>query len=107
MELNLSTSLLIFLAVHVIAGIWWASSINTTLKNLNSLMTEMRKLIHQHDNDLYSKTQASADFAKRDVKIDAIFDHVDTNRNDITELRTIVSHNKDDISELRTIIKKQ
>ena len=91
MELNLSTSLLIFLAVHVIAGIWWASSINTTLKNLNSLMTEMRKLIHQHDSDLYSKTQASADFAKRDVKIDAAFKEVDKNRNDITGLKVKVN----------------
>ena len=91
MELNLSTSLLIFLAVHVIAGIWWASSINTTLKNLNSLMTEMRKLIHQHDSDIYSKTQASSDFAKRDVKIDAAFKEVDKNRNDITALKVKVN----------------
>ena len=92
MELSLSTSLLIFLTIQIVAGVWWASSINTTLKNLNELMKEMKVMIHQHDGDIYSKTTAASDFAKRDLKVDAAFKEIDKNRNNITELKTLVKN---------------
>lgn len=95
MDLNMALigiciTLFIFLIGQLVAGIWWASKITTTLTYVQKTMEVMAKSISMHDANLYSKEDATRDLTKRDLQIEAAFQKIDTNRNDITEIRTLV-----------------
>lgn len=89
-EIAIWVSLLLFMLGHLITGVAWASRISEKLVNITTVMKELSDSIRTHDANIYTKTEASSDFTKRDMKIDAMFEQVDINRNDITELRTLV-----------------
>jgi hypothetical protein len=83
------TPIVIFLIVQLIAGIWWASRITALIEVLTKSVDNLTGMVRNHDKDLFTRTQAAAEFTKRDVRIDACFEKVDENRNKITALEAL------------------
>ena len=65
-------SLGLFLVTQLIAGVWWASKINTTLQIMTSTLTSMNERLSKHEASFYSKEEAAKDFAYRDNRIDGM-----------------------------------
>ena len=74
---NALVSITIFLIVHLVAAVWWASHVNTVLTLLRESIENLNKTLAKHDEKLYSKVDASKDLAIRDRQIDAAFKKID------------------------------
>lgn len=86
MEINIGAmiALGVFLIGQLIAGIWWASKINTTLIIVERTLTEMLVRLSKHEADFYSKSESIKDFAHRDQQIDAMWRKLDNIQEHIT-----------------------
>lgn len=71
---SLLASVIMFLLVQSGSALWWASNITSKLdgitEKLEARITNITEKVEYTINDKYGKSQATADFAIRDQKID-------------------------------------
>ena len=83
---NALVTISLAMLAYLIAGVWWAATINTILKGLTTAVETLNKTLIKHEERHYSKTEASKDQAILDKKIEAAFNKIDDNSRRINQI---------------------
>lgn len=77
--------LLLAIIGHVVATVWWASAITTTLRFMADELKRIGKQLADHDGRFFEKGEAKEQVAKRDKELSDVW-------NEISKLRDKVSN---------------
>lgn len=91
---NALITITVFLIGHLMAGIWWASKVNTILTGLTNAVDKLTGSLVKHEERHYSKFEAAKDFTERDKRIDAAWNKID-------RLESVVQDNMIKIEQIK------
>lgn len=75
------------IALQTIAGVWWASGMNTSMAFLKSGQNEVSQTIAAAAANRYTSIDASRDWAVNDRRVDSMEAAIISNRKDIVQLQ--------------------
>lgn len=78
--------LVLAIIVHIVATVWWASSITTTLRFQAMELKRIGQQLGLHDGKFYEKEEAREQVAKRDREVSELWSAISVIREKVSLL---------------------